>query len=297
MKHLKTRLRAWQRKLPINHQSWLGSWVRLDRHGPGDSVTCLFCPEYSPKVASLQLESLKKHARSKTHRARTNLCFGGAPDCLASSPSKGQFQKILQLRRDAVSHRKGSNVCSVRKSTKMTWCLGEAALDKDRHAISNSQCIAMSQDVQGETLSLRYSCSGIVNHTFFRKDGLIGFGKVCGGAAGLRSGTVKIIKRFCTLRRGVQRFGCNVKSKPHLDQSLYKIIKERTEIFTADKAPDEQKAIRSMSGLDSTTPKAMLLLLAPQSHAICFYCCLWLVFLIVVKLVDPADSYYIVVVV
>ena len=257
MKLLRARLRAWQRKLPINNQPWLGSWIRLDGQGPGDRVTCGFCPEYRPKVSSLQLGSLKKHARSTAHRARVSLCFGGTQDCLSTSPCKEKFQKILQLRRDAASHRKGLRFCCVRKSKKMTWCLGEAALDKDRAAISKAQCVALSQDVQGETMSLRYSCAGVVNHTFFRKDGLIGFVKVRGGAAGLRAGTLKVIKRFCWLRHGVRRFGCKIKSKPRFDKSLFKLIKERTEIFTADKAPDEQKAIRSMSGLDTTTPKAV----------------------------------------
>lgn len=102
------------------------------------------------QAQSLQFTSLRKHARSKAHLRLVGVLLGRpAGHDLTAAPSLDTFKTTLQLRRKGTSHRQSETVGRKAKSTKLTYCLAEALLDKDRRYLRNSSCVALSQDTKG----------------------------------------------------------------------------------------------------------------------------------------------------
>jgi hypothetical protein len=97
------KLCTWQHRLPLHSSfpSW-GSWLVIKKHIKAcgrrrKCLRCAVCPHYEPANKSLQLTSLRKHARSRAHLDNVHLALGIPREVLDGAPPAEQFGKVIVL--------------------------------------------------------------------------------------------------------------------------------------------------------------------------------------------------------
>jgi hypothetical protein len=97
------KLCTWQHRLPLHSSfpSW-GSWLVIKKHIKAcgrrrKCLRCAVCPHYEPANRSLQLTSLRKHARSRAHLDNVHLALGIPREVLDGAPPAEQFGKVIVL--------------------------------------------------------------------------------------------------------------------------------------------------------------------------------------------------------
>ena len=192
-------LRKWRAQFP---------WLRVCR----SCLKCKHCPDWrSPQP---QKTSLVQHNASQSHQQASEQ-NGAVP----GAPSVQDFEECLARRRQGVTFRGAARDVGRAKDLKLTFCLAEAILDRERRVVDKARSVTVAQDAQGQLLSVRYAaCVPCVlgacrpqNIGLFPGSGRGGFRLVRGilhlvpdwggGSDGLRSATIRAVNRFFTTRR------------------------------------------------------------------------------------------------
>lgn len=114
-------------------------------------------------------------------------------------PTEHEFTDAINRRTSGSSFRKAP---SRSREQKMLFCLGEALKDENIKVINGSWSIALSQDLQGNLMSLRFAACG---QDLTVTTGLVGFMKTKLGAIEEAKTTKKLAKTFFTHRRGAPK--------------------------------------------------------------------------------------------
>eukprot|EP00959_Pyramimonas_sp_CCMP1952_P345451 7234218-Pyramimonas_sp.AAC.1 len=85
----------------------------------------------------------------------------------------------------------------------MTWCLGEALLDRDRDWLKTASVLALYQDGRRLHLGAYFAAA---NPNMDRRQGILGPAKMRKGTGSeaLRAQTIQIYSDVCTPRSGLQ---------------------------------------------------------------------------------------------
>ena len=179
-------------------QNELGRWLQRD-----DSGTKLFCKvcNITWDMKKVQKDSLAKHAQSFKHRQ----AIGGLPGSTKSenatflwlAPSSQEFYDCLTRRLKGDSFK--SSESGFKREVKMTWCIGQVLIDRERKKLEQTKCIGLSQDVQGSTLSVRFS--HVHGPDLELSQCLLGYQRSKTGSEGVAAATKKVIQNFFTKRR------------------------------------------------------------------------------------------------
>lgn len=188
------KLRSWVWK---GWQKELGSWLQRDDSG---MIFCKVCHMTWDK-SKVQKDSLAKHGKSFKHLQ----AIGGLPGSTKSenatflrlAPSSQEFYDCLTRRLKGASFRGSES--GFKREIKMTWCIGQVLLDRERKKLEQTKCIGLSQDVQGSTLSVRFA--SVHGPDLELSQFLLGYQRSKTGSEGVAAATKKVIQNFFTKRR------------------------------------------------------------------------------------------------
>ena len=191
----RTKIRSWVWK---GWQKELGSWLQQDKSRR--TIFCKVC-NITWDSSKVQKDSLAKHAKSFKHLQ----AIGGLPGSTKSenatflrlAPSSQEFYDCLTRRLKGDSFRGSES--GFKREVKMTWCIGQVLLDRERKKLEQTKCIGLSQDVQGSTLSVRFASVHGPDLELSRC--LLGYQRCKTGSEGVAAATKKVIQNFFTKRR------------------------------------------------------------------------------------------------
>ena len=223
-------------------QCRVGSWLepRLNSKGRW-GLGCFVCrkaaqltPWGEGRVTTLSLGNVRRHGQTKQHqRAAKRAGFDGL-DAIddTAAPAEHLFSKVLGARLE------GRPLCSkvegmgAWKTTKMTFCLAEAARELARNDLRRAESIALKMDSREGMFLVRYtSCDA----NLAVSKGLLGH-RLTGDretASNLVASLRAMLDAFAT--SGIDG---------QLDASLVARVREKVEVICADKASNEQVAGR-----------------------------------------------------
>lgn len=232
-------------------------WLAFKTHRDGTiGVGCILCSFSEAKGAcglfelqrsQLKLTKLERHQLTECHKkawARASEATGlpGPPvtDSCKDAPPVEVFQAALKRRLEGLACQSGipDHGVGADKCRQLSFCLAEAKRMMVRNWIlERSVTIALQQDERHQRLLLRFTAA---SGELERKSGVIGLAKNFGSAAGsIAKATERIIRQFCT--PGSMIPGGPAQELP-VHQGLLQAFRQKTEVFVADNAGDEQKA-------------------------------------------------------
>lgn len=244
--------RKWRQRL--SEIPWLAFKKRCDGTLGVGCLLCAFAGSPSPAACfemektEVRLSKLKRHEQTDAHRkawqnASASTGLPGPPAALDSTkdaPPCEVFEAALKRRLDGLACQAGlpDHGIGPDKLRQLTFCLAEAKRMMLRAWIlDNSVTIALQQDERHQRLLLRFTAA---SGRLERKSGVIGLAKNFGSAAGsISQATEKVIRAFCT--PGSWAPGVDCSSFP-INDALLEAFRQKTEVFVADNAGDEQKA-------------------------------------------------------
>ena len=195
---------------------------------------------------ALRLHKLRAHANTAAHV----LAEGGSVE-KTSAPTENDFRSVLQSRRQGDSHNKLDKAVSLSRdrNKQLAWCLAEATRYFWRKCLSHAKCIALHSDGANRLHCVSFNC--LHEKTLEMSWGTLGIVRDCGtGSAAIEGAVLACIDKFCTEKTGAPR-GLNTSAR--LLPELKSRILERTHLFNADGASDEQRAgrwlMQSLPGL------------------------------------------------
>lgn len=119
-----------------------------------DTVQCKYCLWWQCPKPRNSVFRLHEQSHSHVQAAEQN----GA--IITGAPAIQEFQDCLQRRRQGVSFRKAKEDAGRKKDLKLTFCLAEAVLEREQRALRKASAVTVSQDAQGQLLSVRY-CAAV----------------------------------------------------------------------------------------------------------------------------------------
>ena len=134
---------TWKKKLPLLPQEGekYGSWLSSSSK-PSFGMGCIACkgtnqdnPYARFEATHASLYFLKRHANSKCHTNAVCKLLGERPRYGRRPPTREEFETVLKDRRDIKSFKRSTRDMDGPKAAKakrMTWCLSEVLLDRDR---------------------------------------------------------------------------------------------------------------------------------------------------------------------
>ena len=205
-------------------------------------VYCIACRGSSqiPPLAQgkrfddVDTEMLSRHARSFAHS-----CAVSATASSWKAPYVEDFGLVYKGLNEGQSFSKvAPEVARSRyKVIKMAWCLKEAILAGLRERMRRAECIAVHQDGAGRHHAIMYTA---VDSSLELTRDTLGIERDTGGNAdAIAEAMTNVVIRFATkYDTSVQ----GVRAKPRTDEDLAVLIFEKTELFDADGASNEQLA-------------------------------------------------------
>ena len=252
-------------------------WLKCRFHGTQDSMEfkCAVCTkglwsrwELRHDKKQLQISNLLHHQEGYSHRVAMARQHGlPRPVAPRMTPSEDSFkQAILERRKNGSAGRAGHS--GKRKLTKILFCVREAERMMTRRFLAAAESIAISQDVAGKRLLMRYRATTKALKT---REGYLGSCHYLehGGssAIGVAKATRHIVRNLCTpwvcpppgIAPAKRR---KLREEMTRDKSLEQHIRDHTELVTTDGAADEVLAGRLLrSGgmsMDAYFPKLLL---------------------------------------
>ena len=187
--------------------------------------------------------TLVRHEQSDAHRALSG--SGTLRDNAA--PSVEEFLKCLERRAKQESLRKSPVGCI--KEWRLTWCLSEANKDQLVKLLANAQSTTVSQDAQGQLLSVRFLSA---------LDSKSGEAFVSGLAGLVNDWGAGSVDLSMAVRKATQRLFISRWKPPRGWQGQRPLLKKKplekfclaVHFVASDAAADETKAIRILAGRD-----------------------------------------------
>ncbi|CAE7278036.1 unnamed protein product [Symbiodinium microadriaticum] len=233
---------SWQSRFP-----WLCAEEGEDGNISG--LGCAICREQPQQNAfasctvgasSAQTSVFQKHEQSSAHQMRAESMAGelGVP---IAAPSERQFADVLDsvFKGDPEIKEIGPS-----KFRAMVWCLAEARRRELRSRLGTSICMSLQQDVREGQLLVTFASA---NEQLQLTTGVLGqvslperFG---GNAKDIFQASVYVLNKFTTKNLGKPgRDGHS--DGAELDEQLTAHIRGVVELYAADGAADEQRAIK-----------------------------------------------------
>ena len=185
--------------------------------------------------------TLVRHDQSDAHRALS----GSGTLRKDAAPSVEEFRKCLERRAKRESLRKSPVGCI--KEWRLTWCLAEANKDQLMKLLRHVKSTTVSQDAQGQLLSVRFLSALDSKSSDAFVSGLLGLVNDWGaGSVDLSMAVRKAVQRLFIARwkppRGWQGPRPLLRNVRSFCQSVH--------FVASDAAADETKAIRILAGRD-----------------------------------------------
>ena len=218
-------------------------WVGLEARDTQLMVYCIACRGASritplakgKRFDDVDTKLLSRHETTFVH----SYSLSAAASPAAKAPSVKDFEAIYKGLNERMSFRKvAPEVARSRsKAIKMGWCLKEAILARRREQMRQAECIAIHQDGAGRHHAIMYTA---VDSCLEITRGTLGIGRDVGGAADdIADAMTKMVIRFCTKNDALVP---GVQAKLRLDTHLAVRVFEKTILFDADGASNEQLA-------------------------------------------------------
>ncbi len=197
-----------------------------------------------------------QHEKTEVHREAMREAERG--QALVGTPTSNELETVVENIRTNGSC--GTIACvsdgvdlkiGRKKKRKMLYCVAEAMRDAHRARVAASSTLGLMQDERKGRLLVRFkSCTTDLKG--YR--GILGQKKVANSTAeSLKDQTLKLIRRFCTMRRRIPHKPKKRSVRPRLRVADHRRILKITEFFAADGAENEQLAGRLMKEAKSQT--------------------------------------------
>lgn len=247
----------------------ISDWLVVTSNTDGPSVGCRFCKKWTPKRP--KVSNIKRHGNSSAHLIELASQHPGSsptqtptsPVPVHKAPTVAQFESCLASRKKAEAFSSNQGGGAAEHQQRLTFCLAEAVLDRQRTSLRNASVIALHQDMRKSLLVTRFTACG---DSGIHK-GLLGIaGDFGSSAADIQLATLQILANMCTPRHCPPR---RSRLGSSLDKALYEHVCSIVEVFDADNAADEQKAGRLLGGRSTVPPalKNLRCLLRDKTHA------------------------------
>ena len=200
---------------------------------------CQACQRFLFECATeANVTGLLRHESSVGHR-------GGDSTSVVEAPPIQEFLDCLDSRAKVKSFRSSSN--GREKEWKLAWCLAEAFKASVHSQLARVQSSTVSQDAQGQVLSVRFFSSLKASEGNASVSGLLALVNDWGaGASDLAAAVGKGTKRFFISHWKPPRGWRGPKAK--LKRPLYQSFCKSIAFVGSDAAADETKAIRILAG-------------------------------------------------
>ena len=217
------------------HENWTSefSWLSIDRDSAQGS--CTKCK--MTFNGRLSRTFLLRHEHSQNHS-------GGD---VGTAPAVTEFQDCIERRKKKESFRASPQGRS--KEWRLAWCLGEAYREDVRSRLSTVVSSTVSQDAQGQLLSVRFFSTVESSGEDPSVKGILAFVNEWGAGStdlslAVRGSTRRLFTHYLKPPSGWQG------PAPVIYKKGFQKFCKSVHFLAADAAEDETKAIRILSGKD-----------------------------------------------
>lgn len=241
-------------------EKWLKQfdWLVLKQQDDGsERPFCKTCQKllFQNAAAGVNVTTLLRHQESVGHK--------GPGQSSVHVPPVQDFLTCLDNRASKQSFRSSS--MGRAKEWKLSWCLAEACKAAIHKQLAQVAASTISQDAQGQILSVRF-CSSLKGNGSTTVSGLLALVDDWGaGASDLASAVGKGTKRFfIKYWKPPQGWKGH---KPTLKRPLFQSFAKSVMFVGSDAAADETKAIRVLAGKAASTSTSKSFRLFPNIKA------------------------------
>ena len=217
-------------------------WVALEVSDKNIIVYCSACRrtlQVTPLARGKCFDDVDTKLLSRHQKSFAHACAMSTAASYEKAPSLEDFESVYKELLDGKSFNKVSpNIARSRtKAIKIGWCLKEAILGELRDTMRRAECIAIHQDGAGKHHAIMYTA---VDSALEVTRDTLGVERDVGGTSEkIAEAMTNVVLRFCTKHDTTVP---GVKAKQRVDLDLAALIFEKTEIFDADGASNEQLA-------------------------------------------------------